>query len=614
MNNNIFKFLKQNFVSDPLSIDRLFVSAFVKKNNIAVRNNLLLKKYIYKKKEKDNRANLEIFLETLCVNKIKLDFEDLINLFEFVVSPSDRIVTGAVYTPLYIRNYIINYTFERIPFNQHNFRIADISCGCGGFLFNVTQKLRNNGLSYFEIYSNHIFGLDIQSYSVTRTKILLSLLALSEGEDIREFNFNLFTGDALAFPWDDAIPNFNGFHIIVGNPPYVRLRNLNLETKNLLQNWEVCNTGLTDLYIPFFQIGIENLTENGLLGYITMNTFFKSLNGRSLREYFHRNSFNIKIIDFGAEQVFKSKNTYTCLCFIQNQNQDYVEYSIVEKDNLEEDITFNRINYNNLDSFKGWNLRLNEIVNKIENTGIPFGKIYKTRHGLATLKNNIYIFKPIREDDVFYYRKTKEGIIPIEKEICKSIINSNRLSEGKTIEDILEKIIFPYSNELKPKLISEEQFTTRYPNAYNFLISQRTILDQRDKGHGDYEQWYAFGRTQSLERVQNKLFFPKISNKSPNCVIASDIELYYYNGQAIIGHSIQDLNIIRKIMGTRLFWYYIVNTSKPYSSNYYSLNGNYISNFGICELNEQEKEFILREENKDLLDCFFEKKYDINIE
>lgn len=342
-----------------------------------------------------------------------------------------------------------------------------------------------------------------------------------------------------------------------------------------------------------------------------MNTFFKSLNGRSLREYFHRRSLNIRIIDFGAEQIFKSKNTYTCLCFIQNQNQDYIEYSIVKKDELDEVITFNIVNYNSLDSFKGWNLRLNEIVNRIENIGMPFGKVYKTRHGLATLKNKIYIFKPVREDDDFYYRKTQEGIIPIEKGVCKSIINSNRLSEGKSVVDILEKIIFPYSNELKPRLISEEQFITTYPNAYNFLVSQRTVLDQRDKGNGNYEKWYAFGRTQSLERIQNKLFFPKISNKSPNCVINSDIDLYYYNGQAIIGHDIDDLIIIKKIMSSKLFWYYIENTSKPYSSNYYSLNGNYISNFGICELSEEEKEYIIQEEDRNLLDIFFQNKYHI---
>ena len=64
-------------------------------------------------------------------------------------------------------------------------------------------------------------------------------------------------------------------------------------------------------------------------------------------------------------------------------------------------------------------------------------------------------------------------------------------------------------------------------------------------------------------------------------------------------------------METRLFWYYIKTTSKPYSSNYYSLNGNYIRNFGICNLDEKEKKFVINEQNRNKLDAFFEKKYDV---
>lgn len=57
----------------------------------------------------------------------------------------------------------------------------------------------------------------------------------------------------------------------------------------------------------FFQIGIENLKSNGILGYITMNTFFKSLNGRLLRKYFQEKKLEFDIIDFGSSQIFASK-------------------------------------------------------------------------------------------------------------------------------------------------------------------------------------------------------------------------------------------------------------------------------------------------------------------
>lgn len=49
------------------------------------------------------------------------------------------------------------------------------------------------------------------------------------------------------------------------------------------------------------------LNETGVLGYITVNTFFKSVNARTLREYMSDNSFSLKVIDFGEQLVFKKK-------------------------------------------------------------------------------------------------------------------------------------------------------------------------------------------------------------------------------------------------------------------------------------------------------------------
>src|SRR5690606_29916223 len=130
----------------------------------------------------------------------------------------------------------------------------------------------------------------------------------------------------LDFNWSSKLDNFIGFNIILGNPPYVCARNLETETKEKLKNWEVCKSGNSDLYIPFFQIAIEILAENGILGFITMNSFFKSLNGRALRDYFEERNTGIRIIDFGTNQIFKSKSTYTCICFLENSERNYIEY------------------------------------------------------------------------------------------------------------------------------------------------------------------------------------------------------------------------------------------------------------------------------------------------
>lgn len=610
----IFSFLREHSSTTPKDVDRLIISAFLEVNKLKPQNNKLLKEYSIGKEDNKEYTSLIDFVSVINAETDKFGFEELIELFEFVISPAERIINGAIYTPANIRDYIVKEAFGKQTDLTKSFKVSDIACGCGGFLFNASIALKNRtGLPYSEIFKNHIFGLDIQKYSINRTKLLLSLLALKAGEDDELYEFNLLQGDSLDFNWSDTVNGFKGFDIILGNPPYVCARNLDEETKEKLKNWEVCKSGNSDLYIPFFQIAIGNLAENGILGFITMNSFFKSLNGRALRDYFQRKELAFSIIDFGSEQVFKSKNTYTCICFIENRNQNYISYSASKINALRNKQSFIEISYQNLDSKKGWNLKDNETISKIESTGTPFGELYKTRHGIATLKNNIYIFRPIREDDEFFYLQNG-NVYRIEKGICKDIVNSNKLSRKVSLDKLKEKVIFPYNEKEKPKLLSEELISDKYPEAYKYLVHKRSILDQRDKGNGNYEKWFAFGRTQSLEKIENKMFFPKYSDRTPNFIINSDVDLLFYNGLAVVDSSRTEMKIVKKVMESSVFWYYIKTTSKPYSSNYYSLNGNYIKNFGICELDTKETEFILKETDRGILDEFFEDKYGLKIE
>ncbi|MDV3719763.1 N-6 DNA methylase [Elizabethkingia anophelis] len=598
----------------PFDVDRLITSAFIKINKLSVFNNALLKEYIIDNNDYEEYQDLQKLVIYIEEEFVSFNIERLIEFFEFVISPSDRIVNGAIYTPAEIREYIVNQAFDREGDALQNAKIADISCGCSGFLYTAAKELkRRTDNSYQYIFQNQIFGLDIQEYSVTRSELLLSLLALSEGEDIQEFNFNIHQGDTLVFNWGEHYVNFEGFQIIVGNPPYVRTKNLEDSVKENLRNWAVCQTGNPDLYIPFFQIGYECLAPNGILGFITMNTFFKSLNGRALRNYFEENRATVRIIDFGTLQIFKSKSTYTCICFLENAEQNFVEYyKSVKKELPISKNQYSRINYQNLNAKNGWNLNNNEIISRIEAIGEPFGKKYKTRHGIATLKNDIYIFKPVAEDDDFFYLQNG-SLYPIEKGICKDILNSNKLSRDIDFDSVKEKVLFPYDNEVKPKALEEELLREQFPNAYEYLRIKKNILAGRDKGEGKYEKWFAFGRTQSLEKVTNKLFFPKFSDKTPKYLISDNVDLLFYNGQAIVGHSDEEMRLIKKILESRLFWYYIKTTSKPYSSAYYSLNGMYIKNFGIPNFTDEDISFIINEKQQNIIDEFLEDYYSVRL-
>ncbi len=594
----ISKFLRK-YSYATTDINKLLVSTYLYINGIIVNNNIFIRNLLL---ENDD-TNVIKFSKLINNYYKEFNIELLIELFEFVISPEEKEVNGAVYTPKHIREYIIQESLNQFPQNTwRNLKIADISCGCGGFFVSVAEHIKHAGdHTYNDIYRN-LYGVDIEEYSIERTKILLSLNAIQNGEDIENFDFNLFCGNSLSFDWN-TIPGYqvnNGFDIVIGNPPYVSSSKISDESRELLNQWEVTRTGKTDLYIPFFQIAIECLNQRGILGYITVNNFYRSVNGRAFRRYMSNNGYRFRIIDFGAEQVFKGRSTYTCICLIEKQDGN-VEYCKCSSKNLNELTvnSFTQISYANLINDKGWLLQdilIAENIIKIENTGIQLGEAFQIRNGFATLKNEVFVLNVINEDKNYYYTKYKNGeIYKIEKGICRDAIKPNTLKSEKELSDKLEKLLFPYSISTNGcvTVIDEVMLKQKYPSAYEYLLTFKTVLAKRDKEKRTYEQWFAYGRTQALNIVGYKLLFPYLAD-SPHFVLSEDRNLLFYNGYALISDDVRKLRVVQKILRSNIFWYYIKHTSKPYGSEYYALAKNYVKNFGLVELTHEQEDILLK--------------------
>lgn len=595
-------------------VNRLIVTVFVNANDIVVENNLLIKELLI--------ANDDIrYLEISNLTK-SFSFEDLIEAFEIAIPTKDKQTNGAVYTPKTIKEFIISESLKDVNKPLKDVLGADISCGCGAFLYSLANTIHEQtGESIQHIIETQLYGLDINSSSIFRAKILLTLLALSKEEDKNALHFNLFTANALEFDWKTvATVNDNqGFDLIVGNPPYVRARNLDVASKKLLKNWQVTKTGNPDLYIPFFEIGYKNLNKKGVLGYITVNSFYRSVNARSLRTYLQAHKIQLKIIDFGHEQIFSNKLTYTCLCFLSKVKSEDIYFTKKTLNTLQdiEKENFTKIPYNTLDSHRGWllnNPKTITNIQKIEKCGKPLGKLYIIKNGIATLSNDTYIFKPSKEDEDYYFFKKGGKTFKVEKGICRDIIKPNILKYEYEIPTIKEKIIYPYTNGITPlSLMKESLFKSKFPFAYKYLLSFKEQLAKRDKGNGNYGAWYAFGRTQALTDKGLKLLFPYMS-KHPFFVFTDQEDMLIYCGYAIFSESKEELLVLKKLLESDVFDYYMQNTSKPYASGYYSYAKNYVKNFGVCELNSDEKKYILQEKKKEKINEFFEKKYELNLQ
>lgn len=594
----------KKYSNDEFVLNKLVVTSYVRYNKLIVENGFL--SAFVATREDDLESDISLLAK-------ECTMEDVINIFELVIPETEKTANGAVYTPKYIRDFIVLETMRLQQKSVKECLCADISCGCGAFLFTLADYIYSHTtMTYKEVIIN-LYGVDISPTSIGRAKILLALAALSNGEIVNENEFNLFCGDSLAFDFM-KMPKVNangGLDIVVGNPPYVRSKHIDIATKQNLSLWKTSSVGNADLYIPFFEIGLSALNANGILGYITVNTFFKSVNARALRNFFSDKHISLSIVDFGEQLVFKKKLAYTCMTFISKNQSDslhYVKADIAEVQ-AQNDLNFSKISYASLDNHRGWHLNRKDVldnIRKIENAGESLGDKYVIKNGIATLANDIFIFRPVREDDKFYYFNRESVEVQVERDVCRDIIKPNILKSEVEIPDKEEKIITPYDAECK--VINEDFFVDNYPFAYHYLASYREVLDARDKGEGNYDAWYAFGRTQAIADYGRKLVFPYMSDL-PHFIYTPQEDMMIYCGYAIYNESESELLFLKKILESSVFDYYVRNTSKPYSTGYYSYAKNYVKSFGIYPFTEEQKEHLLKLQTEEEINRYIKDAY-----
>lgn len=600
--------LIQNYSDNELLLNKLVVSSCCRFYGIEFGNGYLSR---FKQTKKDQ---LEEDINILAEN---CSIENVISIFEQAIPQAEKTANGAIYTPKFIRDYIVEQVFKAQCKPIDKCLCADIACGCGAFIYTLAVYIHKRTSIPFKAIYHQLYGIDISKISIGRAKILLSLLAKINNEDVEDNDFRLYSGDTLTFNITE-LPEVKGNHgldIIVGNPPYVRSKHIDADVKKNLTLWKTSKVGNADLYIPFFEIGVSALNEKGVLGFITVNSFFKSMNARTLRKYFTENHFTLRIVDFGEQLVFKKKLAYTCLAFVSkvtSQSLQYTKAKVTDIENVR-NISFSPIAYETLDSHKGWHLNNSDVlrnIERIENAGEALGDKYVIKNGIATLANDVFIFRPVREDDSYFYLWKNGKEYPIEKGICKDIIKPNILKSEAEILEKEEKIISPYDAE--SNVITEQFFLATYPCAYRYLKSFRTILDARDKGEGNYGAWYAFGRTQAISDSGRKLLFPYISDL-PHFVYTPQEDMLIYCGYAIYNDSETELLFLKRVLESSVFDYYMKNTSKPYSTGYYSYAKNYVKSFGVYPFSEAQKQYIISLNTKNEVDEYVKRMYDVVI-
>src|SRR5690606_18096895 len=168
------------------------------------------------------------------------------------------------------------------------------------YIDEMKAKLLGGGLVFSDIETtileNNIYGVDINEESVEIAKLSLWLRTAQPRRKLNDLSSNIKCGNSLihdkkiagdkAVKWKSEFPDVfanGGFDVVIGNPPYVRQELLEpLSKKFLISKYQVGN-GMADLYVYFYEKGIEILKDKGYLGYISPNKFIKAQYGSGLR-------------------------------------------------------------------------------------------------------------------------------------------------------------------------------------------------------------------------------------------------------------------------------------------------------------------------------------------
>lgn len=580
---------------------------FLRKNKINEINSSLINNIT--KYDKDTK-----FLAYFMRIDEPIELIDIEKIFELLISSENKRINGAVYTPSFIVDYIVNNTIDKEG------TVCDPSCGSGAFLLGAIKRIKTlSGKRIKDIIENYIYGVDIQEDTIRRAKIILTLYAIINGENIENINFNLKVSDSLEVDWNSLFPkifkNSNGFNYIVGNPPYVRIQDLQgtIKEKLLTTKWKSTGTGNFNLYFAFFELGMTLLHNSGKLGYITPNNYFTSLAGIELRGYFSKNKKITKILNFNHLKIFENASTYTCITFM-NKNYDNNHFMYHYLDNKQEldrlnELEFSKYSYKWLND-KKWRL-MTEIeyndIQSIETIGTPLGEICKIRVGIATLKDTVYFVEDFNQDYCKKMVDNKEHLI--EKNITRKVIKISTLNSEKDISNDKRRIIFPYLKEDgKYKTMTEEFLKKNFPSCYSYLLTTKEELSTRDKGKQEYPIWFAWGRPQGMDFIGQRLYIPTFANK-PNFMLDEKKDNLFCNGYAVFCE--KHIRAIQKILNSKIMEFYIKKTSVEIEGDYQCYQKNFIEKFTIPNLTDEEWKFIEDDSNKQKLEMWLVRRYNL---
>ena len=273
--------------------------------------------------------------------------------FEYLVNKSAKGEKGQYFTP---RNVIDMCVYMMNPKPMEY--MIDTACGSCGFtvhtLFNVWEKLKNNGKAHFANFSNqkltreqkkyvdNVFGIDFDEKSVrvartlnmiagdgkTNVLYLNSLDYTRWEEKLKDSNWARTYSEGYYRLLDKAknrkTPKEFDFDLVLANPPFAG----DIKDNRLLSSYEVRinvkgkRASKVSRDILFIERNLDFLKEGGRMAIVLPQGRFNNSSDERVREYVMQRARLLAVVGLDGNTFKPHTGTKTSVLFIQKWDED----------------------------------------------------------------------------------------------------------------------------------------------------------------------------------------------------------------------------------------------------------------------------------------------------